>query len=272
MIENPVNFADTNEQAMQAIETPVTFADTNEQAAIPLRLLSRAMSSYTHYRVTESRILSETVEYEPTDQLTELAGGAASYAKDIRGIARAAWQDLPIDGYSQMWDTVGLGVTDAWRQGAASCGIAESDLSPEERVRRDGMVVEQRGYIWNFITWIYDHRRDGPDKLLWRAVAARAALWGNAWNRAYNEAKARACANTKLRWVLHGRRVTKKSCPDCLKLNGRVYRASIWAKYAVFPQSPDLACGGFRCGCDWGDVGPDERVTPGRPPRLAGQR
>jgi len=181
------------------------------------------------------------------------------------------WQGLPIDGYTLMWDVVGIGITAAWRQGAASCGIAEDELSLEERIRRDMLINAQRGYIMGFVEWVYQHRRDGPDKLKLEQILARAALWGNAWNKAYNESKARACADQKMRWVLHGRRVTKESCPDCLRLNGRIYRASVWARYEIFPQSPMLACGGFKCGCSWGDVGPDEKVTPGRPPRLSGQ-
>lgn len=182
--------------------------------------------NYTRYYLSNGQLLSELVEYEPPDTLAEQAGGDA-YAKDIRGIARAVWQGLAVDAYSIMWDTVGIGITTAWAQGAASCGISESELTLEEKIRRDVMITEQRGYIMGFLDWVYQHRRDGPDKVLWRVVVARTALWGNAWNRAYNEAMARACSDQKLRWVLHGRKVTKESCEDCLRLNGRIYRASI---------------------------------------------
>jgi hypothetical protein len=204
--------------------------------------------------------------------LAEVAGGGDSYARDIRGIARAVWQGLPLDAYSLMWDTVGLGLTDAWRQGAESCGISEDELTLEERLQRDMLINDQRGYIMGFLDWVREHRRDGPAKLPLATIIARANTWGNAWNRAYNEAAARACGDQKLRWVRHGRRVTKVSCEDCINLDGRIYRASVWTRYSIFPQSPDLACHGVNCGCAFQVAGPDEKCTPGRPPRIAGQR
>jgi hypothetical protein len=229
---------------------------------------------FTCYWLDESGAL-QSAEVELDDaELSEVSAdvSAASYTKEIRGIARLVWQGVQgIDAFGLMWNVVGIGMVNAWARGAASCGIDEPDLTVEERVRRDMLVIEQRNYVFGFLEWVHVHRRDGENKLLWAAIQPRINTWGNAWNRAYNEARARACGDIKLKWVLHGRRVTKKSCPDCLKLAGRIYRASIWAKYRIFPQSPELACGGFNCGCDWGDVGPDERATGGRPPRLSRQ-
>ena len=226
---------------------------------------------YTRYWNEGTAIISESVEYEPPAILAEQAG-AEAYAKDIRGIARAVWQDLPIYAYATMWDTVGLGIGAAWRDGAATCGISENELSLEEKTRRDEIVMEQRSYVPGFLDWVYAHRRDGPDKLLWRDILPRTVLWANAWDRTYNEAMVRACSDQKIRWVLHGERVTKEPCRDCLRLDGRIYRSSIWAKYEIYPKVSALACGGWRCGCSWGEVGADEKVTPGRPPNLAGQR
>ena len=227
---------------------------------------------FTRYTLSDDgHIVSELAEYQPDDTLAEQRR-AESYAKDIRGIARAVWQSLPIDAYPMMWDVVGLGISTAWQQGAASCGISEDELTLDERIRRDIIINEQRNYIIGFIDWVYEHRRDGPSKAPLASILARAALWGNAWTRTYSEAKARACADLKLRWRLHGRRVTKESCVDCLKMDGRVYRASIWAKYSIFPQSPDLACGGWACGCSWEEVDASTPANRGRPPRLSGQR
>lgn len=58
------------------------------------------------------------------------------------------------------------------------------------------------------------------------------------------------------------------NCDDCLNLHGRVYRASVWDRYGIAPQSPQLACGGWRCGCRF--VVTDDPVTPGRPPNIGG--
>ena len=228
-----------------------------------------------HYWLDENgAICHEALDYTPTDiELSEASTmqSAANYAKTMRGIARQVWRGERINAFPLMWGAVGQGIVQAWAQGAASCGVSEEELTNDERVRREMIIIEQRNHILPFLTWVHTHRRDGDNKLPWRSINSRAAMWGNAWNKAYNEGKARACANQKLEWVLHGRRVTKEPCRDCKKLNGRIYRASTWAKWQIFPQSFQLACKGFNCGCAFKDAEPDERVNRGRPPKLSGQ-
>ena len=58
------------------------------------------------------------------------------------------------------------------------------------------------------------------------------------------------------------------NCCDCLRMHGRVYRNSIWAKYGIEPQSPNLACFGGHCRCK--KTPTDLPVTKGRPPALRG--
>lgn len=237
------------------------------------RRLQRLDARVDHYWLEDdgTTIRHELVEYAPTD--TELAeaetlSGADTYAKEIRGIARLVWRGEQIDAFGIMWELVGSGIIDAWNAGAATCGIAAGELTADERLRRDSLVVEQRNRVFGFLDWVHVHRRDGEMPFPWATIQSRAATWGNAANRAYNEGQARACADQKLKWVLNLRRVTKETCADCDKLNGRIYRASTWAKWSIYPQSSQLACKGFNCGCGWMAAGPDERVTPGRPPRL----
>ncbi len=190
----------------------------------------------------DGALCQETTEYTGAVELSEAsaAAGAALYAKTLRGIARQVWQGKPIDGLQLMWNAVSIGLTDAWNQGARACGIAPDELSLDEQIRRDMLIVQQRQYIPEFLAWVNVHRRDGPDKLFWRQILPRTRSWANAWNRAYNEAQARACGNEKLMWVVHGLKMTKKTCKDCKKLNGRIYRASIWSKHNIYTQSAQL--------------------------------
>jgi len=220
--------------------------------------------NYTRYQIDDkgTAILSESVEYEPPAILAEQAG-AAAYAKDIRGIARAVWQNLPIYAYATMWDVVGLGITAAWRQGAATCGISEDELSLEEKTRRDEIITEQRSYVPGFLDWVYAHRRDGPDKLLWRQILPRTVLWANAWNKAQNISMTMACGNQKLMWVLGP---TKEHCHDCSRLDGKVKRASQWEASGWQPQGSMLTCGGWRCLCDL--VITDAPLSKGYLPRV----
>jgi hypothetical protein len=222
------------------------------------------MMQLTRYHLdADGQLASELAEYQPDDTLAEQAG-AASYTKDIRGIARAVWQGLDIDAYSIMWDTVGLGIEKAWYQGAKSCGISEDELTLEEKLRRDTMITDQRNYIMGFLDWVHEHRRDGPEKLPFARIVSRANMWGHGWHSAYNEAMSRACANQKLRWVLGP---TKVHCNDCATYADRIYRASIWQKYDIRPQHPSLGCHGFGA-CAFEVT--DEKCNPGRPPRMTG--
>ncbi|RLC88775.1 MAG: hypothetical protein DRJ03_01620 [Chloroflexi bacterium] len=58
------------------------------------------------------------------------------------------------------------------------------------------------------------------------------------------------------------------NCIDCLNYSGRVYRASIWAKYDIRPQHPNLACHGYNCKCHFEVT--TENAWPGRPPGMTG--
>lgn len=226
-----------------------------------------------HYWLDDDgSLLHESIPYCPDDVLAEAVypRDATLYTKEIRGIARMVWQGKAVDATRAMWGTVSIGLNAAWNKGAASCGILPGDLTMDEVIRRDMIIIQQRGYIAEFLTWVYTHRRDGPSKLLWRQIQPRVNMWGNAWNRSFNEAKVRACANQPTRWVLHGRHRTKQPCSDCLKMNGRVYRASVWSKHNIFPQSPNLACKGFNCGCMF-FAAPGAKLNKGKPPRLSGQ-
>lgn len=60
------------------------------------------------------------------------------------------------------------------------------------------------------------------------------------------------------------------NCGDCRRLDGRVYRASTWAKYDIYPRNWDLECRGVRCGCAFEET--DEPCTPGFPPHLSNQK
>jgi len=228
----------------------------------------RELLEFTRYTLSDDgHILSELAEYEPDDTLAEQRR-AESYAKDIRGIARAVWQSLPIDAYPMMWDVVALGISTAWQQGAASCGISEGELTLDERIRRDIIINEQRNYIIGFIDWVYEHRRDGPDKLPLASIIARANTWQKGYLEAYNLAKMMACGNQKLMWMREVLRSVKQGCNDCLNYDGRVYRASTWHRYDIRPQHPGLGCHGFgACGF----VVTDEKCNPGRPPGMTGK-
>lgn len=56
------------------------------------------------------------------------------------------------------------------------------------------------------------------------------------------------------------------NCASCLMYSGRVYRASTWKKYDIYPRMRSLLCRGLRCGCEFRPTAMP--CTPGKPPQI----
>lgn len=186
----------------------------------------------------------------------------ATFKASIRAAARGLWSgksDL-LDFVDMMYSAIRRGYEQAWREGAAECGIGPKERTPEEQAILDEMVVANQGYVVRYGDWIETHNQASGAKL--QPVLDRSELWVNRYNEVKARAQVMSCQNQKLVW----RYGPTEHCADCRKLNGRVYRAEIWRRYSLRPQSPDLACRGYRCQCRLEPT--DLPVTPGHPPAL----
>lgn len=152
------------------------------------------------------------------------------------------------------------GLHRAWSEGAAVCGIAPDERTAEEQAALDAMVAGQYKYIGGFAKAII--RGNKANKGLLREMFKRAEMWIDRYQDAYFQAQNMACANKKLKWVLG----PTEHCKSCLKLEGKVKRATIWAKNDIRPKHPRLECGGFKCQCKL--MPTNERGTPGRLPKI----
>lgn len=135
--------------------------------------------------------------------------------------------------------------TQAWSDEGEEGGELPSYLSTS----LEDMILGQYDFVDQYYRDIVDARLDETpiDPLL-----ARAALWANRWNEAYNEALLliRADMGENLEWV-YGDDI-QEHCPECEALNGIVARASEWQSLNVHPQgapNDKISCGGWRCGC-----------------------
>lgn len=194
---------------------------------------------------------------------TKAQSGLTAMRMNIRNAVRGLWSgntDL-FDFFEQMDAAIRLGYETAWREGAKTCNIGPNERTVEETQRLEAMIVENRQYIFGYGEAIEAGSKANGGKLA--PLMTRAELWINKYNEVKAVAQEMACADTKLMWVWSPE---KEHCSDCRKLNGRVYRASVWAKYDIWPQSQALECRGFRCGCSF--VPTDKPITPGRPPRI----
>jgi len=156
---------------------------------------------------------------------------------------------------------ISIAYEQAWREGAATCGIKPAERTDNEQQQLNELIAENRQYIFGFGENIEENSKANGGKL--GPHLARGQLWINKYNEVKSIAQQMACADIKLKWVWSPQR---EHCSDCQKLNGRVYRASIWQKYNIHPQSQNLQCHGYRCGCSF--IMTDEKVTPGRPPNI----
>lgn len=214
-------------------------------------------NTYTRYwREHSTLVLSEVVAFDvpDLDALVEqgIGGRSESYSRDVRGIVRALWNGS-VD-YSQafglMMDTVRIGLTRAANEGLESVGMQPADRTPEERVALEQWIVEEIRHIDGLLSDVLEGSKANGGKL--GPLLSRANRWGLRYTDIANRARMMAQNDPKLEWVINYVRQVKQNCSTCLKLNGKVKRASTWLKRNLHPQNPpnpELECGGWNCGC-----------------------
>jgi len=198
-------------------------------------------------------------------------GGFDAFTRDLRNVAYGLWVGATsrAEFRRDFEFTLQGGLGRAWREGAAEFGIAPNELTGEERQKLEDGIRDNFQYINPLATDILANIR-GVGK--WGPFKDRInRAWANRYNQMRTQGALLAAKNQKMEWVLHGKHFTKEPCVDCLAQNGRVYRRETWLKAQVFPQSRELECKGYNCGCSFRPA-PDAKLARGRPPKLAGQR
>ena len=144
----------------------------------------------------------------------------------------------------------------AFQDGLQESGVAPEEMEIEERAKIKAWLAKQSPFVSELTSQIY------PNKLSRTQAAQRAELWANrSLREVYQEGLVSGKANQKYRWSLGA---TKDHCRTCLYLNDQVHRVKDWVRTGWVPGSPDLECGGYRCGCFF--VATDEPAR-GRFPR-----
>lgn len=214
--------------------------------------------------MAESRKPTTTSQNSPEGLLTK-AGGYDDYGLSIRALVRGLWRDelTLYDFMTTMGYAITRNFTRAWIEAAQTCGILPPERTQEEDAELQRLITTEIQYVFQFADAIQKNSRARRGKL--SPLLERAQMWQDRYRHVYAVAQSMACADAKYRWEMNPR---KEHCPDCVTLNGRVYRASTWRRYRIAPQMRELACHGYRCGCSF--VPTDEPATPGRPPNIAG--
>ena len=156
------------------------------------------------------------------------------------------------------------GLQQAWLEGAAECGISEDELTSAEISAMTQAVNSQFPFVPGFADEIIEGSKANGGKL--GPLFSRGETWINQYPSVRNQAKVMACRDKKLRWDIDP---TKDNCKSCLKLNGKVKRASFWAEREIRPQNAPndkLECEGWRCGCGFTET--DDPLSKGPLPGL----
>lgn len=207
-------------------------------------------------------MLAQLVKAQTTDTDDK---SLATFKTSIRAAARGLWAgktDL-LDFVDMMYSAIRRGYEQAWRDGAATCGIKPAERTPEEQAALDEMITANQGYVVRYGDWIVEHNQASGAKL--QPVLDRAELWVNRYNEVKAKAQTMACGDKKLQWIL-GK--TERHCKTCRKLHGRVHRASVWKRIDIYPRDTrpgKLDCHGFYCDCSLQET--DLPATPGRFPK-----
>lgn len=169
-----------------------------------------------------------------------------------------------LDFADAFYSALRRGFTQAWYDGMKECGLQADEITQEETKQLGLMIGDNFQYVAGLADWIYQHSKANGGS--WESVASRSKAWINRYEEVKNVAMSLACKNRKLVWRLGV--VKTEHCRSCIKLSGRIHRASVWATHNVYPRATNgtLKCGGFHCGC--GFVETDQPATRGRFPNL----
>lgn len=189
--------------------------------------------------------------------------GIDTYRNTLRAPARGLWSGvLGHEQFIQMFNrAIEYGITNAFKEGSAECGIKPDEYTTEERAQLALFIAQQQGYVTPLADWIVSNRQSLGGKLT--VIFTRIDKWLNAYREAVAKSSALACGDLKKKFVLGA---TEKHCRTCKGLNGRVYRNSVWvSNNAVPPNNRDYHCRGYNCLCRLENT--TEPITRGRFPR-----
>ncbi len=137
------------------------------------------------------------------------------------------------------------GFSQAWREGAAQCGIKHPEESTVAEIATlNDLIGRDVGMVSGFGTAV--ERGSKANGGLLKTQMNRADLWVGRYGEVAQQAKALTCGDQKLQWRIDP---GKDNCRSCLALNGKVKRASFWVESGILPQvpgAPYLECSGFR--------------------------
>lgn len=191
--------------------------------------------------------------------------GRSDLRSGLRAAVRGYWSaktDL-LDFIDGITATLERNYRRAWLEGLAEFGITELDMTDEEKQALNLEINNQLAYVLDFAEAIHKGNKENGGKL--EVFFRRVELWVNRYDQIVSLARAMAGADKPLEWVMG----EAEHCQSCLKLAGKVKRASYWKRAGILPATPNatfLECKGFQCACELKSTA--KPISKGPLPRL----
>lgn len=185
-----------------------------------------------------------------------------AYGKYIKNATRNYWNGnfSRTDFMDVMTDNITLGLRKAFKEGMSSMGISMDEVKPEETDLLNEWISNELNYLDGYADFIQKNNKESGRKFSF--FNNRIRLWSGRYPDVVIRARLLAKNDPKLKWEMSPE---KEHCESCLKLNGKVKRASYWNKMGLRPKSLLLDCS-IGCGCDL--VQTTEPLTRGRLPKI----
>ncbi len=225
------------------------------------------------------------IQFEPAIETGVMVDGLfvlsiTEYGREIRNAMRGLWQRVltPEDFYNSMSGNIRRNLTRAWARGAAEYGLKMDELSQDERAALQSAIIYEHQWIVGFADAIVQaraaadvdpaakRRKKDAIPIIPGFLFARASIWIGRYEGVRSKARAMAARDQKLKW---DRGATKDACTSCLRLDGKVKRASWWLSSGILPRvhgAHYLLCRGFRCLCQL--IPTNDPMSRGRMPRM----
>jgi len=194
----------------------------------------------------------------------------ADYRRAVRAAVRGVWTGAftsAAQGSDALFPAIRRYFLLAFNEGMKECGVLPEERTEKERKALVDRIKQELSHVGGFMDAVYKGRKGSETERPLAQFLGRAEMWVGRYTELRDLGQTMACGDRKAMWVLNP---LKENCRDCIRLNGKVKRLSTWEKaraQGIYPKSPALACGGYRCGCTL--LITDEPLSKGPLPRLS---
>lgn len=190
----------------------------------------------------------------------------SSYRRGWRAVARGLWsgQLTRAEAENNVASTIRREFTNQWKEGAEAVGGSLDDFTGAEMDRLQVEISQEIVYALRFLDDIEAQSKAAGAKLA--VHFERIERWIDGLERIKEMAMMLAGKGKRFKWVIDP---LAENCPDCLRLNGRVYTGTVWDRNGVHPKSHRLNC---TIGCKCRRELTNEPITRGPFPALIGPK